>query len=152
MSDKKTKYQLKIPSKTDNLELIRMFVSTIASKVGFNEDDVNKIELAVDEGCANVVKHAYKKDAQNPIDLIIEIDYKKITIIISDQGKGFDIHKITKKNVKEYLAEMRVGGLGIYLMKALMDEVEFDSKPGEKTSVKMSKYLVKDGKVEKEDA
>lgn len=150
MSDEKMKYQLKIPSKTDNLELIRMFVSTIASKVGFNEDDVNKIELAVDEGCANVVKHAYNRDSHNPIDLVIELDYKKITIIISDQGKGFDINQITRQDVKEYLAEMRVGGLGIYLMKALMDEVEFDSKPGEKTRVKMSKFFVRDGKVEKE--
>ncbi|MFZ5518593.1 MAG: ATP-binding protein [Candidatus Zhuqueibacterota bacterium] len=152
MSDDITKYQLKIPSRTDNLELIRLFVSTIATKVGFNDDDVNKIELAVDEGCANVVKHAYNKDSQNPIDLVIEIDYKKITIIISDQGKGFDISQISRKNVKEYLAEMRVGGLGIYLMKALMDEVEFESTPGEKTSVKMSKYLIRQGKVEKENA
>jgi len=152
LSDDKTKYQLKIPSRTDNLELIRLFVSTIATKVGFNEDDVNKIELAVDEGCANVVKHAYQKDSQNPIDLVIELDYKKITIIISDQGRGFDISQISRKNVKEYLAEMRVGGLGIYLMKALMDEVEFESTPGAKTSVKMSKYLIREGKVEKENA
>jgi anti-sigma regulatory factor (Ser/Thr protein kinase) len=43
--------------------------------------------------------------------------------------------------MREYLAEMRVGGLGIYLMRTLMDEVDFDVKPGKRSQVKMSKYF-----------
>lgn len=148
MSTDKMKYQLKIPSLTDNLELIRMIVATVADKAGFNADDVSKIELAVDEACANVIKHAYSKDPQQPIDLVIEIDYKKIAIIVTDHGKGFDFTRIPKADVKEYLAEMRVGGLGIYLMKALMDEVEFNSQPGTKTQVKLVKYFLKNGELE----
>ena len=148
MSTDKMKYQLKIPSITDNLELIRMIVSTVAEKVGFNPDDVSKIELAVDEACANVIKHAYNKDRLQPIDLVIEIDYKKMSIVVTDHGKGFDFTKMPKTDVKEYLAEMRVGGLGIYLMKALMDEVEFNSQPGMKTQVKMIKYFLKNGELE----
>ncbi|MCI0494517.1 ATP-binding protein [candidate division KSB1 bacterium] len=148
MSKDKMKYQLKIPSITDNLELIRMIVSTVAEKVGFNPDDVSKIELAVDEACANVIKHAYSKDQLQPIDLVIEIDYKKMAIVVTDHGKGFDFTKMPQTDVKEYLAEMRVGGLGIYLMKALMDEVEFNSQPGMKTQVKMVKYFLKNGELE----
>ena len=83
----KTKYKLKIPSQTDNLELIRSFVSNIAEKVGFDADETYKIELAVDEACANVVKHAYEqKHIDHQIDLAIEIDINKLVIIISDQG------------------------------------------------------------------
>lgn len=141
------KYQLKIPSKTDNLELIRIIVSHIAELVGFNEDDVYKIELAVDEACANVIKHAYDKDKNDAINLLIEIDFKKLTIIVTDEGIGFDVNKVLNRDVKEYLAQMRVGGLGIHLMKALMDEVELKSTPGVKTEVKMVKYFVKNGKV-----
>ncbi|MDZ7263080.1 MAG: ATP-binding protein [candidate division KSB1 bacterium] len=148
MSTDKITYQLKIPSQTDNLELIRLFVSAVAAKVGFGPDDISKIELAVDEACANVIKHAYSKNLKQLIELAIEIDYKKISIIITDHGKGFDIKKLPHGDVKEYLAEMRVGGLGIYLMRALMDEVEFDSQPGVQTQVKMSKYLVKADQVE----
>lgn len=145
----RTKYKLKIPSKTDNLELIRSFVSHIARMVGFDADETYKIELAVDEACANVVKHAYEQQqSKNQIDLVIEIDVNKLVIIISDQGRGFDVNKILNKNVKEYLAEMRVGGLGIHLIKALMDDVEFISKPGQKTQVIMTKYLMKNGKLE----
>lgn len=147
MSSKKTQYQLKIPGQTDNLELIRLFVSAVADKVGFAADEVSKIELAVDEACANVIKHAYAKETKEPIDIAIEIDYKKLAIIITDHGKGFDVNKLSKKNVKDYIAEMRVGGLGIYLMKALMDEVEFNSQPGVKTQVKMVKYFLKNGEL-----
>ncbi|MBC8182323.1 ATP-binding protein [candidate division KSB1 bacterium] len=149
MKKEKTKYKLKIPSKTDNLELIRSFVSNIAVKVGFDADETYKIELAVDEACANVVKHAYEqKHTDHQIDLVIELDVDKLVIIISDQGRGFDVKKILSKDMKEYLAEMRVGGLGIHLIKALMDDVEFISKPGASTQVKMTKYLMKNGKVE----
>ncbi len=142
-------YNLKIPSKTDNLELIRSFVSHVAEMIGFDADETYKIELAVDEACANVIKHAYdKQNAENQIDLAIEIDVKKLVIIITDLGKGFDVKKVLKKDIKEYLAEMRVGGLGIHLIKALMNDVEFSSEPGVKTQVKMTKYLMKNGKLE----
>ncbi|MDZ7288323.1 MAG: ATP-binding protein [candidate division KSB1 bacterium] len=138
----KKKYQLRIPSQTDNLELIREFVARVARKVGFKDDDVSKIELAVDEACANVIKHAYKRDDKKPIDIVIQIDYRKFTVIITDHGCGFDPKKIKTPDMKEYLAEMRVGGLGIYLMRTLMDEIDFDIKPGKRNQVIMSKYFL----------
>ncbi len=147
MEKKSQKYHLKIPGETENLELIRSFVSRIAQQSGFNEDDIYKIELAVDEACANVIKHAYKGKEKKDIDLVVEIDYKKLTIIITDKGIGFDVNKILNRNMKDYLAKMKVGGLGIHLIRSLMDEVEFKSKPGESTKVRMTKYFVKDGEV-----
>jgi serine/threonine-protein kinase RsbW len=137
----KRKYQLRIPSQTDNLELIREFVARVARKVGFKDDDVSKIELAVDEACANVIKHAYNKGNKKPIDIAIQIDYQKFTVIVTDHGRGFDPNSVKPPDMKEYLAEMRVGGLGIYLMRTLMDEIDFDVKPGKRNQVKMSKYF-----------
>ena len=134
----KAKYCLRIPSQTDNLELIRDFISSLALKVGFNDDDANKIELAIDEACTNVIKHAYKKKTnKNLIDIVIKLDYKKLIVIVADTGKGFDVKKISTPDMKEYLAEMRVGGLGLSLMKSLMDEVEFNVNPGVKNQVKI---------------
>ena len=148
LTDEKVKYRLKIPGVTENLELIRYFVSRVAEMVGFNEEEVSKIELSVDEACANVIKHAYEKKSENQIDIAIEIDFKKLVIVITDHGKGFDVGKIIDGDVKEYLAEMRVGGLGIHLIKALMDEVEYKSKPGVKTQVRIVKYFIKNGQLE----
>lgn len=143
MPESMTKYYLKIPSETDNLELIREFVSKVATKVGFGDDDINKIELAIDEACTNVVKHAYKDKNEKTIGIAIKLDYDRFTVVVTDTGKGFDIKKLKTPDMKEYLAEMRVGGLGIYLIHSLMDEVHFDIKPGVKNEVQMVKYFYK---------
>ncbi len=141
MPQAKKKYQLRIPSQTDNLELIREFVSRVARKVGFKDDAISKIELAVDEACANVIEHAYQKNDKKNIDVAIQIDYQKFTIIITDHGRGFDPKKIKTPDMKEYLAQMRVGGLGIYLMRTLMDEIDFNVHP-KRNQVIMSKYFL----------
>ena len=138
-------YQLRIPSETDNLELIREFVSKLAEKVGFNSDDVGKIELACDEACTNVMKHAYSPDQQNrkkSLDIVIQIDFDKLTLIVTDHGKGFDPKSIKMPDMREYLAQLKVGGLGIYLMRTLMDEVDYEMQPGVKNQVKMVKYFI----------
>jgi len=135
-------YWLRIPSQTDNLELIRTFVSGIARKAGFRDDDVSKIELSVDEACTNVIEHAYRHDAHQNIDIAIQIDYKKFTVVVTDRGKAFDFRDIRLPDMDSYLAELRVGGLGIYLIKTLMDEVEYHSEPGKKNEVRMVKYFL----------
>lgn len=145
MSAYPQQFQLRLLSQSENLELIRDFVARVATRAGFNETDVNKIELAVDEACANVIKHAYQHDAAHqPLELLIEIDLQKFTVLIMDQGVGFDVRKIKPVNMNEYLAEMRIGGLGIYLIKTLMDEVDFKIQPGVHNEVKLVKYFVKE--------
>ena len=136
-------YRLKIPSQKDNLEIIRNFVSGVAKKVGFEEEDSNKIELAVDEACTNVIRHAYQEDESQDIDIAIKIDYQKFTVVVTDRGKSFKMEEVELPDMKEYLAELRVGGLGIYLMKTLMDEVDYQSRPDGKNVVRMVKYFLK---------
>ena len=135
-------YELKIPNQTDNLELIRDFVSKVSAKVGFSEEDADKIRIAVDEACTNVIKHAYETEGEDHIGVIIRIDYQKLVIIVTDRGKGFDPKSIELPRMEAYLAELRVGGLGIYLMKSLMDKVDYDIQPGVRNEVRMVKYLV----------
>lgn len=141
MASKVKKYQLKLPSSTNHLELIREFVTNIARGVGFDDEKINQIELAVDEACTNVVKHAYKGDDRKPLEVRVHTDKKKFTIIISDKGRGFSPQKIKTPDMKKYLSEMRVGGLGIYLMQTLMDEVDFKIEPGKKNQVRLVKYI-----------
>jgi serine/threonine-protein kinase RsbW len=136
-------YSLKLPSQTDNLELIRNFVSAVARKVGFDDDDVSKIELSVDEACTNVIEHAHHRDARQDLDVAIKIGFEKFTVVVTDRGKGFRFKDVKVPDMNTYLAELRVGGLGIYLMKTLMDEVEYHSSPGRKNEVRMVKYLLK---------
>lgn len=149
MMNKIKNYKLKIPSNTENLEIIRNFVSGIAQKVGFKNDDIHKIELAVDEACTNVIQHAYKDENKKPIDIAIKLDFDKFSIVITDRGEGFDFKEIDMPDMEEYLAELRVGGLGIYLMRTLMDKVDYKKAKGE-NQVHMVKYFMdKDTKNDK---
>jgi serine/threonine-protein kinase RsbW len=139
--DTKTEYTLRIPSATDNLEIIRLFVSSVARKVGFPEDAVNTIELAVDEACSNVIEHAYDGRDDQDIGVAVRIDYRKLTVLVTDRGKSFDFKGMEMPDMKKYLAEIRVGGLGIYLMKMLMDEVGYRSG-ADGNEVRMVKYRI----------
>lgn len=136
-------YQLRIPSQTDNLGMIREFVSKVADKVGFDEDDIGKIELACDEACTNIIKHAYaQKNGNQTLDVLIKVEFDKFILVVTDHGKGFDPQKIKAPHMEQYLAEFKVGGLGIYLMKTLMDEVDYNIQPGVQNQVRMVKYFI----------
>ncbi|MGD9488969.1 MAG: ATP-binding protein [Calditrichaceae bacterium] len=140
---RKQKFKLRFPSKTDNLEIIREFVNRLALKTGFNPSTADQIALAVDEACTNVIKHAHKFDSRRMIDIIVYLDNEKIEIIISDTGKGFDPSKLPEPDLRQYIHEAKMGGLGIYLMKTIMDEVNYTFNPGTKNQVAMIKYLNK---------
>lgn len=143
---KQKQYRLRIPSQTENLEMIREFVSGVAKKVGFSQEESNKIELAVDEACTNVIEHAYQKDETKDIDVAVKIELQKLTVVVTDSGESFSANDVEMPDMKSYLAELRVGGLGIYLMKTLMDEVNYKTQPNGKNEVHMVKYLLKEKK------
>ncbi len=143
MKAKTQKYRLKIPSVTENLQMIREFALKIAAKAGFNEETQEQIALAVDEACTNVIKHAHHHDARRLMDIQIKTDANKMIITITDKGRGFDITKLKDPDVEKYIRESRHGGLGIYLIKTLMDEVDYEFNPGVKNQVQLTKYLQK---------
>jgi serine/threonine-protein kinase RsbW len=140
---KPQRFKLRIPSMTDNLQLIRDFVIKIAAKTGFSEENQEQVALAVDEACTNVIKHAHKYNATQPIDILIQTDAAKIKITISDQGSGFDPSSLSKPDLKKLTKEASHGGLGIYLMQTLMDEVDYNFNPGIKNQVQLIKYRQK---------
>jgi len=147
MIQQANKYKLKIPSQTGNLELIREFISGLAHKVGFDAQNINKIELAVDEACTNVIAHAYNNDENQEIEISVQIKKDKFTVIVADKGKGFDFNHLEVPNMDKYMAELRVGGLGIYLIKSLMDEVDYQTRPDGKNEVRMTKYMKREKQI-----
>ncbi|MCP4724752.1 MAG: ATP-binding protein [bacterium] len=140
MTLNKMKKKLQFDSKTSNLVKIRDFVSNLAGKAGFDEDNINKIELAVDEACSNVVKHAYPSGSDYKIDIDIQYDDKKFIVKVKDRGKGFNPQNLGTPDIKTYLEKREVGGLGVHMMKELMDQVEFNIHPNKKNQVTLIKF------------
>ena len=135
------KETLKIHSKTDQLVAVRNFVSQAASASGFNDEDVSKIALAVDEACTNVIKHAYQYDPKRQIIITIIENDSNFEISIVDNGKQFNPNRLKQPDMKEYLSSYRRGGLGVHLMKRLMDKVEYTIEPGKQNRVRLIKHI-----------
>lgn len=133
--------ELKVKSRTDNLSKIRDFISSNALEAGISSEAIDNIMLAVDEACTNIIKHAYKSYADGEIIIKTKYDNKKFTIIIVDYGSTFDPTGVPKPDLKKYYNEHKVGGLGMYLMRTLMDDVEYISVPGKYNQVLLSKNI-----------
>lgn len=133
--------ELIVKSSTDNLSLIREFTKTAAAESGFSEDTVGKIILAVDEACTNVIKHAYKYSPEGEIILSVKFDNPKFTISITDEGTRFNPGVVPDPDLKEYYKQKRAGGLGMFLMKKLMDDVKYINLAENKNQVVLVKYI-----------
>lgn len=143
MTSKRNKIERELVTKssTDNLAAIREFVENSARESGFSNDIVSKISLAVDEACTNIIKHAYKYSPDNEISILTKLENSKFTISITDSGQNFNPQLVPEPDLKKYLQQHKVGGLGMYLMKKLMDEVKYNTLSGNQNQVVLVKYL-----------
>jgi serine/threonine-protein kinase RsbW len=132
-----------VKSSTDNLSKIRSFTRKHAAGSGFDEDTISKIILAVDEACTNIVKHAYHYFPQGEITINIKSYKSKFKITITDSGSKFNPSEIEEPNLKEYHKQKKVGGLGMFLMKKLMDEVNYHTLAKDRNQVVLVKYINK---------
>lgn len=137
------KFTLQVPSSTENLALIREFVSSTASQAGFTENEVGKLELAVDEACANVIEHAYGHDVSKEVVVRVRLNEEALNIDIEDTGSGFDPDSVNQEELEQLISKRKTGGLGMRLMKTLMDEVHYEIEPGKKNALHLMKRLKK---------
>jgi serine/threonine-protein kinase RsbW len=134
--------RLIVKSRTDNLSSIRNFIREFAEEIGIAGNDVGNIILAVDEACTNIIKHAYKSYPDGQIIIKLKYSDKKFTILIKDYGISFEPEQIPDPDLQKYYRQRKVGGLGLYLMRSLMDEVEYVSVPGKYNQVSLSKKFI----------
>lgn len=133
----------RILSQTDHLSEVRDFISAAAGEFGFSEEDIANISLAVDEACTNIIKHAYQNAPDKEIEITVIRSKGNFEVRIVDYGKKFDPTEIRPPDLRQNLAQHRRGGLGVYLMKRLMDKVEYSFQPGKQNEVRLVKYLQK---------
>ena len=138
---KKNTGELIVKSRTENLSLIRDFISSQASSSGLIAEEVENIMLAVDEACTNIIKHAYKSYPEGDIVIKLEYNHEKLIISIIDHGNTFNPDTVPDPDLQKYYRNGKVGGLGMYLMKTLMDDVKYISVPGKYNKVLLFKSI-----------
>ena len=139
--DKGLERVLIVKSSTDNLSVIRDFTKSSAAECGCTDEITNKIILAVDEACTNIIKHAYKFSPNGEIEVEIKLNKSKMVIDITDSGSHFDPNSVPNPNLIESQKQRRAGGLGIFLMKKLMDEVNYRILNDNRNQVELVKNL-----------
>ena len=143
MASTANKISKTVLSRTDHLLEVRDFVSDAARQFGFSEEDVANIVLAVDEACTNIIKHAYQYAPDKEILIAIIRNNGTFEVKIKDSGKSFNPDALRAPDLKRNLSHHRRGGLGVYLMKKLMDKVEYSFAAGNNNEVSLVKYLSK---------
>lgn len=147
MSLKNDYIEMKLPASAEYVSLIRLTLSGVFTRAGASYDDIEDSKIAVSEAVTNAVKHAYKHSEQNGmIHICFELFDDKIKIIISDQGESFD-YESTKSKLGPYQENenidfLREGGLGLFLIESLMDEVKVSKESG--VTISMIKYIKKE--------
>ncbi|MEA3346839.1 MAG: ATP-binding protein [Candidatus Auribacterota bacterium] len=110
---------LKVKSDDKYLKLIRAVIREVAVIAEFPHKDINDIVLAVDEACANIIEHTYGGDKTKDIFVKLSLRDGGIEILLRDYGKKLDPVKLWGRK----LDDIKPRGLGIYLMKKVMDSV-----------------------------
>jgi serine/threonine-protein kinase RsbW len=109
-----------------DLKKINPLIKSIAKKVMIltkSEDESFKIKLALEEALTNAIRHGNKFNPRLKIRVRIKLSSKKALFDICDQGQGFDYRKLPDPTAKDRL--YKPSGRGVYLMRKLMDKVEF---------------------------
>lgn len=119
-------------AKFEFLDEIREFVGGVARAGGFDDRDVYNIQLATDEAASNIIEHAYEGVNDGLLEISCGVNGSAITIVLVDHGESFDPSVVPVPDLKADLSERKIGGLGIFLMRKLMDEVRYEAEPRKK--------------------
>lgn len=130
---------VRFAAKFEFLDEIRDFVGAVAREGGFGDKDVYNIQLATDEAASNMIEHSYENIPDGVIDLSCGMEGEQIKIVLIDYGEPFDPSAIPMPDLKADLSDRRIGGLGIFLMRKLMDEVHYEAKADKSNVLTMIK-------------
>jgi serine/threonine-protein kinase RsbW len=126
-------------AKFEFLDEIREFVGAIARENGFSDKDVYNIQLAADEAASNIIEHAYEGVTDGALEISCTAQGNAITLVMVDHGESFDPADVPAPDLTADLSDRKIGGLGIYLMRTLMDEVRYESNSPKSNTLTMVK-------------
>jgi len=127
---------LSLPRERGSVSAVRRIVAGAMAEVGVERSCAADVELALTEGCANVVRHATSTDRYR---VTFQLDRDAARVVIADRGKGFELN-----GKQRMAAAMAEGGRGLALMRMLMDEADFRVEEGRGTEVSLTKHIVLD--------
>lgn len=131
--------KLRVRAVLENVTLAIDCVAQVAQAAGLDDQTVYQLQLAVDEACANVVDHAYEGVEPGDMEISCDLDEQELTIRVRDWGAGFIPGEVPEPDVDAPLEERTLGGLGLFLIRQVMDQVCYERDPEQGNELTMTK-------------
>jgi len=127
MSRNTEEIRLTIPSQLEALSRVEQFSSDIANKLKLNDDQKDNLAIAVTEVVGNAIVHGNNHDPQKNVSICFKIKPKWVEVSVTDQGPGFKPSQLDNPLDPENV--MKESGRGIFILKSIMDDVQFSFSP-----------------------
>ncbi len=128
------KRTLKIPSKIDRLNIVDKIIEEINRKVKLSEEIYGNVLLSLSEATLNAIVHGNKFNSKKKVTINYEIKNDYLTIVVADEGEGFDPDSLPDPTSPENIEKLH--SRGVYIIKHLCDEIAFDYDKGQKVIMK----------------
>ena len=130
-----------LESTLESVDSAEQTVISEAEALGFDEDDLHRVGIALRECMVNAVVHGNRYNSRKKVHLKVIRTAESITVVIGDEGDGFDPTAVPDPLAGENL--LKGSGRGVMLMQAFMDEFQISKRSPQGTEVKMVKYKAK---------
>ncbi len=125
--------KLEIPARAEWVAVARLAVAAVASRQRFSVDEIEDIKLAIAESCTNAIQHG---DPNGTIEIVCEVRHEDLSVTVRDRGLGPRLGTVVEERIGD---DGRTEELGVFLIRALMDTVEYTSDVHEGTQLVMIK-------------
>ena len=109
---------------------LNVFVDEVCEDMGCDMETTMRMNLAIEEAVVNVIDYAYPSGTVGNVDINATVYDNHMEFVISDSGTPFDPTKKEDVDISLPVEERRIGGLGIHLVKQLMDKISYERKDG----------------------
>ncbi len=113
----------------EKLAEIGDFITDSMREFGLEDRKIFGVQMAVDEACANIINYGYTGE-EGMINISCRRSGEEVLVVIKDRGKPFDPTSVPPPDLDASLEERKIGGLGVYFMKTLVDEVKYEFRDG----------------------
>jgi serine/threonine-protein kinase RsbW len=132
--------ELRFPGEAEYLDMVRGLARRMAESTGFDRAEAEKIAMAVDEATTNVIEHAYHGEKGREIEIHFDPEGESLDILILHDGEGLTEVPLPAFDLDKLVAERRTGGMGIYIMRQMMDDLRFEKAGSGKNMCVMVRY------------
>lgn len=136
--------EMRLPCEPRFLSVVRLTVAGAAARAGLGVGEIDDLKVATSEACTNALEHAYQdnpEDCSPAVVIRMQVRDGEMRVEVEDAGCGFEPKRLPKVDPEQRVRDE--GGLGIYLIHSLMDEVKIESAPGSGTKVTMVKRVAR---------